>query len=61
MSGAIAVEKTNDAMLIERAEGEREPETNIVGPGTVAGDPEEDLYGRLKMLQRQLEFVEIQV
>lgn len=61
MSGAIAVEKTNDAMLVERAEGERAPETNTIGAGTVASDPEEDLYGRLKMLQRQLEFVEIQV
>jgi 26S proteasome regulatory subunit T3 len=60
MSGAVAVEKTNDAMLIDRAEGERELETNTIGAGTVGGDPEEDLYGRLKMLQRQLEFVEIQ-
>lgn len=58
MSGAIAVEKTNDAMHVERPEGEREPATSV---GPIPGGPEEDLYGRLKMLQRQLEFVEIQV
>lgn len=52
MSAALAVAKAQD--VPSRAEPEAMETTE-------AGQPQEDLYTKLKTLQRQLEFLEIQV
>lgn len=56
MSGAVVTAKSaNEGFVIE--EGDKMQVESVV-PGV---REEEDLYSRLKVLQRQLEFLEIQV
>jgi hypothetical protein len=56
MSGAIATAKASEALQTSE-EVERMQTDAFAGPGIA----DEDLYTRLKSLQRQLEFLEIQV
>lgn len=54
MSAAVATAKATD---VRPAEAEEAMQVDAAGPDVA----QEDLYTRLKTLQRQLEFLEIQV
>jgi len=57
MSGNVVVDRAKDVVM----DGRWEPQQQHVGLTNRFNDGESDLYAKLKSLERQLEFLEIQV